>query len=488
MERGWRYWLGLVAVCALLRGVLPHLSGPEWANNTVYLTVSLGVPVAVLAGVLGNRPARRGAWILILIGQIAYGVADALTTLPGGEFAEPSLPDAFYLTSYVLIIAAMMVFIRRRTPDWDFASGVDALIVTISAALLTWVYLLQPAITDSTLTLPAKLTEVAYPLLDLMQLILAVRLVLGAGSRSPVLYLLFGSLGLMFAADTGYAVMGVMGWADETTGPYLGMLWIASLGLLGACALHPAMRDFDERSRVPAPEATPKRLIILTLAVLMVPGLQLAEHLRGRDMSVPLATSTCAIMFLLVLARMAGMVAAQRRAALTDGLTGVRNRRHFEHALLTECRRATRAGYGIGLLMIDIDFFKRVNDTYGHQAGDRVLREVAQRLAAGCRTGTVLARYGGEEFVALVPHIGTGELLAVAERIRTTISDLPIETGDQTLLTVTASVGAAAARAGHADPQLLLHAADEALYAAKAGGRNRSVVAPTLHTPTTASP
>jgi diguanylate cyclase (GGDEF)-like protein len=162
---------------------------------------------------------------------------------------------------------------------------------------------------------------------------------------------------------------------------------------------------------------------------------------------------------------------------VTDGLTGLYTRRHFTEALAVECRRAARAGHDTGLIIIDVDHFKRVNDTYGHPAGDRVLQEVAQRLRSVARAGSVVARYGGEEFVVLAPHTDGDSLLALAERFRLTISGLPIEAGDQTLLSITASVGAAGAPGGTADPEALMNAADEALYAAKAAGRNRSMAA-----------
>ncbi|WP_436521602.1 GGDEF domain-containing protein [Actinoplanes sp. HUAS TT8] len=484
--RPWRLWLVVVAVCALIRCAGQLAGLPYLAYELAYTTVTCSTPIMIVIGILLNRPARPAGWIVLALGQFCYAVADVLYSFDiwsTGTMTEPTPSDLLYLSSTVLAGAAVLIFIRRRTPGWDLATGIDALVVAISAGLLTWEFFVEPVARDSDLTFSAKLTEVAYPILDLMLLILAVRLLLRSGGRTPSLNLLFGYLLLMFGADTAYAIVGLLG-GENATEPFTGGVWVISLGLIAACALHPSMRDFDSRSQISAPDATPARLTMLTCAVLMVPGLQLAEHLAGLPLNIPLTSIACAIMFLLVLARMAGLVAAQRRAADTDGLTGVHNRRYFEEALVTECRRAARAGYGLGLLMIDIDHFKRINDTYGHPGGDRVLRELAQRLAAGARAGALLARYGGEEFIALIPHVTAGELPQIAERTRMAIADLPIAVTDQALITVTASVGAAASLSPATDPAELLRAADQALYAAKSAGRNRAVVAPDLHTPT----
>jgi diguanylate cyclase (GGDEF)-like protein len=391
-----------------------------------------------------------------------------------GEFVEPRPADLVYFVSYLTTAAALLIFIRRRTPGWDVPSAVDAVVVAIGASLLAWVFVLEPLATDSSLPLTAKLTQATYPVLDLALVLLTARLILGSGGRSVVLYLIFGSLALMLAADTLWLAAGL---SEEPPVPEITMdvLWILSLGLLALAALHPHMRRFDEPSPVAAPHATPARLVMLAVAVLIAPGLQYLQHLRGEDLAVPLASATCAVMFLLVLLRMAGLVAAQHRAAITDGLTGLHTRRHFTEALAVECARATRAGYGVGLLVIDVDHFKKVNDTYGHPAGDRVLQEVARRLASGGRSGTVVARYGGEEFVVLAPHTGTGELMALAERLRLLVAGLPVEAGEH-LLSVTVSIGAAAAT--RPDPETLMHDADGALYMAKEAGRNRSVAAP----------
>ena len=469
-------WLGVLAFCIGLRVHLGANGSSELVASLPYMVISGATPCVILYGAIRHRPPHRAGWFLLAAGQVLYAVADGMTIADdwlSGEFLEPTPADLTYFAYYLLVSAAVLMFIRRRTPGWDLPSGIDALVVAISAALLSWVYILEPLTADSELPLNAKLTQSAYPVLDLMLLILAVRLVMGQGTRGIVLYLVLASLTVMLGVDTAYLATSIAD-GSAVTISYLDATWMLSLGLLGSAALHPAIRHFDQRSDTAVPDASPARLGVLAIAVLMAPVVQFIEWLRDDPVSVPLISGACAIMFLLVLARMAGLVAAQRRAAVTDGLTGLRSRRYFTESLATECRRAGRTGHGVGLLMIDVDHFKRINDGYGHPAGDRVLREVARRLTTASRAGGVVARYGGEEFAVLAPHNGAEQMLALAERLRTEVGGLPVDLGGE-LLAVTVSIGAAAAV--HPEPETLLHDADEALYAAKAAGRNRSVLA-----------
>ncbi|MFC4064437.1 GGDEF domain-containing protein [Actinoplanes subglobosus] len=484
-------WLVVLAGCVVLRIILGASESDLLVTVAPYMVITIATPFVILYGTVRHRPPHRAGWFLLFAAQVFYALADSLAVADdylSGEFLEPTPADLLYFTYYLLFATAILVFIRRRTPGWDGPSVIDALVIAISAGLLSWIYVLQPLTSDSELPLNAKLTQSAYPVLDLMLLILAVRLVMGAGTRGPVLYLLLSSMTLMLGVDAAYLATAIAD-GGAVSEAYLDAFWMLSLGLLGLAGMHPGIRHFDRRTDTALPDASPARLGALAVAVLMAPGVQFIEWLRGSPPSVPLISGACTVMFLLVLARMSGLVAAQRRAAITDGLTGLRTRRYFAEALSAESRRSLRSGQGLGLLIIDVDHFKKINDGYGHPAGDQVLREVARRLSSATRAGSVVARYGGEEFVVLAPHTAADELYALAERLRSEIADLPIAIDDD-LLSVTVSVGAAAGGPGRGpsggvcgEPEFLLRTADEALYAAKAAGRNRSVLAGTTPVP-----
>jgi diguanylate cyclase (GGDEF)-like protein len=163
--------------------------------------------------------------------------------------------------------------------------------------------------------------------------------------------------------------------------------------------------------------------------------------------------------------------------AARDSLTGIFNRRHFLDLAERELERARRAGHRTSLLLIDIDHFKRVNDSYGHEAGDEVLRGVCARLSAALRDADTLARIGGEELGVLAPETDPAAVLVVAERLRQSVASGPYAAGDARLV-ITVSVGAATVTDLDEPLKSLMGRADKALYAAKAGGRNRVIEAP----------
>ena len=161
-------------------------------------------------------------------------------------------------------------------------------------------------------------------------------------------------------------------------------------------------------------------------------------------------------------------------AAVLDGLTGLTNRRALDERIVSEMAYAVRHEAELCAIMLDIDFFKKVNDTHGHLAGDEVIRTIAKLLQRGIRCEDLAARYGGEEFVVLTRGIPLGGAVNLAERLRVAIAERLIEHGDQQL-SVTSSFGVASLSqiSGEPTAAALLEAADRALYAAKTGGRNR---------------
>jgi diguanylate cyclase (GGDEF)-like protein len=169
---------------------------------------------------------------------------------------------------------------------------------------------------------------------------------------------------------------------------------------------------------------------------------------------------------------------------LTDALTGVYNRRYMDRRLAEEIARARRQGYSLSCIYIDVDHFKQVNDTYGHQAGDDVLREVAARIKAELRMSDALGRFGGEEFVALLIDADLESASLVAQRIRASMAGQSFLLGDGQGLEVTVSIGVAALdgvdreQAVEEVASALVARADQALYEAKQQGRNRVVASP----------
>ena len=158
--------------------------------------------------------------------------------------------------------------------------------------------------------------------------------------------------------------------------------------------------------------------------------------------------------------------------AITDSLTGLHNRRHFLELAELEFHRARRYQHPLSAMMLDIDHFKRVNDTYSHALGDQVIQAVAARCRENLRDIDLMGRYGGDEFVALVPEVNLDDARKAAERLRKIIADAPIDT-ERGPLNITISIGVVALTPDYLDFASLLNQADAALYTAKNAGRNR---------------
>ena len=205
------------------------------------------------------------------------------------------------------------------------------------------------------------------------------------------------------------------------------------------------------------------------IALILLPA---ASSYPGRWIDVMVSVCSVAVVVLVLERRNELLVARLAMEARTDELTGLLNRRGFHERAAVELARARRDGGQIAVAAIDIDYFKRVNDEWGHETGDRVLAHIGQLLSNECRDIDIAARIGGEEFSVLLPDSGSTAACALAERIRAAIA-----TSDSELPTVRVSIGVVASDVPVPVHQLL-HQADSALYAAKRAGRDRTVVAP----------
>ena len=466
----WLLMVGAVSLAGYLR--MPQQTP---LSDAVYNAFGWVALAGLLIGVRLHRPARRGPWYAFGLAQLSTCLGDALYWTYAYVLDQepyPSLADVFYLLAYVCRAVAVLLLIRGRTVRRDVAGLLDASIISTGLGLLAWTALMRPVAADHGISLVQQLVSLAYPLSDVLLLAMLVRLLTTPGARTASYWLLVTGLTMLMASDIAYAIL-------QTTSDYAAGVvdigWLGSFLAVAAAAQHSSMRAVSEIAPSRPGRLGVERFILLGLTTAIPPGLLVAQGLGYGDGIDWIGISVGSLLlFALVLARVWTLVgqvqdqATQLEAlAHRDALTGVANRRTWDLALPRDLAAAARSGTQIAIAIIDLDHFKRFNDTHGHQVGDLLLRDAAGTWQALLRDGDLLARYGGEEFGVLLPNSGHADAVAVLERL------LAATPHGQTF-----SAGVAVWD-GVESPERLVGRADQALYAAKRAGRNGVSLAPT---------
>jgi diguanylate cyclase (GGDEF)-like protein/PAS domain S-box-containing protein len=319
--RAW--WLYLVGTAILTAAyVVAHFTGPHWLNGgPVYNLIGGSAVVALVVGARINKRSRRLPWHLFAIGQALFVAGDALAynyeRIFGSALPFPSIADAFYLGFYPLLVAGMLLLIRERNEARDSASLIDALIITVAAATFSWIYLMAPYAHDRTLSLPTKLTSIAYPLMDILVLGVVLRIAMGSRRPSRAFWLLFSGTLLLLASDAIY------GWkllhGGYNTGGVLDAGWAAFYALLGATALHPSMRELSKPAPEPDGHLNRWRMALLTTASFAAPVVMFVRGVLGEPLDIYVLAVAAIVMFALVITRMAGIVRRHEEALRREG-------------------------------------------------------------------------------------------------------------------------------------------------------------------------
>ena len=450
-----------------------------WTSGWQLAIGYLGV-AGILAGAHRLPRRERLPWWCF-----AFGVGANVTGIPVSIYCIdvlgwqglPTPADPLFLLLYPSCAVGLALLIRRREPRRNRTAMVDAATITTGLGLLAWVYVIKPATLGQDITMLGRAVQAAYPIGDLLLLALMTRLLRGDGRRGAPFWWIAGSLGAFLLGDSAWVVVGSipelgaqfekMQWASRS----IDMVFLVAYVLFGLGALHNDARDVGA-AVTPHPARLGRvHLTLLASASLIAPGL-LAVQLAEGDLTDGWAiVSCCTVLFLLVVTRMAQLVrqverqAAQvRDLARRDELTGLPNRRVWNEDLPRALEFARRDGRPMTVALLDLDHFKVFNDTYGHPAGDRLLKEASAAWHGALRAVDLLARYGGEEFVVLLPDADEAEARQIVERA------LAATPQGQTF-----SAGVAVWD-GSETPDQLVARADAALYVAKAAGRNRVMV------------
>jgi diguanylate cyclase (GGDEF)-like protein len=462
-----------LAVVALAIPAYALVPAPELVHQASYDAIAAFGLAAGFLGLWLTRPTRRRGWVLVLLGYSGWVAGDVIWTveqhLYPGHYPAPS--DAAYLSTYVLLGAGTLIFARSRRGGRDLAALLDAAIVTTGAGVLLGVFLIAPLAADSGSTLAARVISSAYPLGDLFLLGVLVRVWAVPAARTASYRLLAASLTVTLVTDISYnatvTVTGLTvasGWLDAG--------WLLGYVFAGAAACAPSMTVVAEPAPDRVERAPSRRRLAVLTGGLMLPGVALlVDGANGAGVLWPVVGIGTLLLSILVLLRMNGLlhvvqVQAVRLAALahSDPLTGAPNRRTWDLELSRACQTTRDLGTTLCVAVLDLDRFKAYNDTHGHQAGDRLLREAVAAWIDALPADALLARYGGEEFAVLFPGVGAQSAAAALERLRAVTPDGQTFSAGVAMWDPTT------------DPSVAIAAADEALYVAKRAGRDRVVV------------
>ena len=276
--------------------------------------MGLGATAAVVVGTIKNRPRQKLPWILFALalatfisGDITY---DVLTNYLHESNPFPSLADAFYLATPPLLAAGLLCLVRSRREERDVGALLDALIVASGAALLSWIYLIQPYVHSHDISFFVKAVSIAYPLGDLLIWCMLVRLLAGGGGRNASLRLLsLGAVGLL-TADCVYGWIQLHG--NWKVGGPTDLGWVAFYLLWGAAALHPSMRELTEKQSRRSRNLKGSTLLALSGATLVGPLLLVWRVLvDGQAKDAGMIAGVTVLSFVLVMARLTGLARAQ---------------------------------------------------------------------------------------------------------------------------------------------------------------------------------
>jgi diguanylate cyclase (GGDEF)-like protein/PAS domain S-box-containing protein len=412
-----RAWILYLVVGGLLTAAylwLPQLK----ANGPLINLLGLSSSVAIAVGIYLHRPKARAAWLLFIVGQFLFFAGDLYTysypKLFGVDVEFPSLGDAIYLMVYPALVAGLLVLVRRRNPQGDRAGVIDSLILTVGVALISWVFLVAPNIHLSGLTLLEKAVSAAYPLGDIFLLAAAIRLAVDTGKRAPAFYLLIGSIVSLLAVDSAYTYALLTDAYNHQLSYDVG--WITYYLLWGAAALHPSMRTLEEPAVEHRARLTPLRLGLLAGACLIAPGIRAWQSYGDTDKLVLIAAS--ALLFLLVVSRMAGLVRQEERTAARElalrragvDLVAAPGRTHVNESAISAVHALIGIPATVRLLLANEEG-TAVAASSGGDGDWPISRDVQRWLRDSARSSLQLPLAGLPEAVSSQLRLGEGEMV-----------------------------------------------------------------------------
>jgi diguanylate cyclase len=445
------FGLGGATVDALIRG---------WASSFVYV---------VAAGIVVFRAVRvrdqRTAWIVLAAGLSLYGAGNVVWALFYENMAAPPIPsfsDVLWIALYPASYVGLVMLARENNRAAPAGVWLDGLIAGLGFAALGAAVVFRPVLESATGSVAGIITNLAYPVVDLLLAALVLGLFAVRGGRLDRMWVMLGvGFMLLYVADSMYVLRVAAGAVHA--GLLLNVFYLSGVVFLALAAWQPQRPAAAWRVQRGAVLLLPATFVLTSVGVLLYDHF---SPVGGLALGLATLTLVAAMGRVSLTFRDVRAFAVTRHEATTDDLTSLPNRRHFLRTVHEAIDTARADGGELGLLIIDLDQFKKLNDSLGHHAGDVLLRQIGPRVRGVLRDEDMLARLGGDEFGVLLPApCGEVAALSVARRIGEELQRAFDVEGLH--LHIAASVGIALFPVHSQDAATLLRHADIAMYQAK---------------------
>jgi diguanylate cyclase (GGDEF)-like protein len=409
--------------------------------------------------------AALGCWFIADLASSVALVADV-------EVPEVSVLDIGWLGFNALTLTGAAMLYARLRPEKGWQGALDGVALALALGIFSWVLLLGPVAEQGSGGALGTAVNLLYPATALAGLVTIGWIVLRIGHQTPAwLWWILAAFAIQTVSDSAYLVAALngteIGEAVSWVG-YAGAGWLWALAGAARCAVGQRVWAAGRHTNPPAWSQVIPAVVGLSAIGLLAPSHGVVGALTVITVAI------VAVRMSITLRLNDRLIVERDRLAMTDPLTGVYNRRRLDQELVQLDARARRNDSSLSAIALDIDSFKRVNDSLGHAAGDALLVLVAVTTRDEIRQGDMLFRIGGDEFVVLLPDTAMAETVSVAERIRASVADATGRVYPEA--TATVSLGVAEGPRPGEPPSSLLLAADTALYGAKEAGRDRLVV------------